>query len=264
MLSYIKNKIRTLLNKKQRHIYFEKRRLYKIPRYQKGASSLTSPPFSFVDAATFLHGYEEIFESEIYKFNSINPKAEIIDCGSNIGLSVIYFKRLFPNAHLQAFEPDPEIAKVLNENITKFALTNVEIHNKAIWINNDGIEFQMEGGFSGRIPKPGDSNNIIRVPSKRLRDLLDKKIDFLKMDIEGAEYEVVFDCKDKLSNISNIFIEYHSHSKEDQNLHQILQFLHENNFRYHIHEAYIRRTPFVSKELMSGMDLQLNIYAIKL
>jgi FkbM family methyltransferase len=264
MSSYIKNKIKTLINKEQRNIYLEKRRLYKVPRYQKGSSSLTSPAFSFVDAATFLHGYEEIFENEIYKFNCTNPTPEIIDCGSNIGLSVIYFKTLFPNAHIQAFEPDMEIVKVLHENVAKFGFTNVEINNKAVWTNNDGIEFQVEGGFSGRIPKPGDVNNIVKVPSKRLRDLLDKKIDFLKMDIEGAEYEVLFDCKDRLSYSSNIFIEYHSHSKEDQNLHEILQFLHENNFRYHVHEAYTRKTTFVSKELMSGMDLQLNIYGIKL
>jgi hypothetical protein len=69
--------------------------------------------------------------------------------------------------------------------------------------------------------------------------------------------------EDRLKNIKHLFIEYHSHYQEKQQLHHILALLQENNFRYHIHEAYVRRSPFVSKELMTGMDLQLNIYAVQ-
>jgi FkbM family methyltransferase len=260
--SSVKNRIKTLIDSQKRKAYLEKRRLYKFPRFQKGSAQLLSHDFFFVDAATFLHGFEEIFESEIYKFNSTTECPYIIDCGSNIGLSVVYFKTLFSKAKLIAFEPDKEIAATLQKNVDSFQLDKVTIHQKAIWKDNNGIEFQVEGGFSGRIPKPGDKDNIVSVPTQRLKDLLVEKIDFLKMDIEGAEHAVLMDCGDSLQLIENLFIEYHSHSKEDQNLHEILSLLHKNNFRYHIHEAYVRKSPFVSKELMTGMDLQLNIYAI--
>jgi FkbM family methyltransferase len=259
----VKEKIKTLLNSKKRKIYFEKRQLYKTPRFQPGHSNFLDSPFYFVDAATFLHGFEEIFEQEIYKFQCNHDKPNIIDCGSNIGLSVVYFKKLFPHAKIAAFEPDSNISKTLQKNIESFKLSYVEVNNKAIWVNNEGIEFQMEGGFSGRIPKPGDVENIVKVPTQRLKDLLHEKVDFLKMDIEGAEYEVLLDCASNLHNISNIFIEYHSHIKEKQCLHNILELLQNSGFRYHIHEAYSRKSPFVNKELMTGMDLQLNIYGIK-
>lgn len=259
----VKEKVKILLNSKKRNIYFEKRNLYKTPRFQKGCANFLKSPFYFVDAATFLHGYEEIFEQEIYKFNASTDEPNIIDCGSNIGLSVIYFKLLYPKAKIAAFEPDKNIAQTLKENIKSFELENIEVNEKAIWINNEGIEFQQEGGFSGRIPKPGDVLNIIKVPTKRLKDLLSSKVDFLKMDIEGAEYSVIMDCVDNLKNVENFFIEYHSHVKEEQNLHKILEILHTQGFRYHIHEAYTRKHPFVSSESMVGMDLQLNIFAKK-
>jgi FkbM family methyltransferase len=244
--------------------YFEKRRLYKTARFQEGYSNFLEFPFYFADAATFLHGYEEIFDQEIYKFNATSNAPNIIDCGSNIGLSVVYFKRLYPNARVTAFEPDKNIAQTLKKNIESFKLSNIEVNEKAIWINNNGIEFQQEGGFSGRIPKPGDTENIVKVPTKRLKDLLISKVDFLKMDIEGAEYPVILDCADSLENVENFFIEYHSHVKEEQDLHMILELLHSKGFRYHIHEAYTRKHPFVSNESMVGMDLQLNIFAKKI
>jgi FkbM family methyltransferase len=41
----------------------------------------------------------------------------IIDCGGNIGLSVLYFKYLFPNSVITVFEPSPPVFEILKENI---------------------------------------------------------------------------------------------------------------------------------------------------
>ena len=54
---------------------------------------------------------------------------------------------------------------------------------------------------------PGDVENIIKVKGKRLRDFLDRKVDFLKMDIEGSEFSVI-DSIDEI-NIPQISIEFH-------------------------------------------------------
>ena len=261
---YFKEKIKQLVNKETREKYLEKRRLFGLPRYQNGSSTLIgNAPFYFVDPATFIHGYEEIYEENIYNFKASSKNPLIIDCGSNIGLSVVYFKLAHPSAKLIAFEPDLNISKTLHKNIESFGLSNVEVHNAAIWTHNDGVEFQEEGGFSGRIPKPGDKINIVKADSFRLKDLLNQKVDFLKLDIEGAEFDVIKDCKDLLPNVEHLFIEYHSHINEVQNLHDILKIVTESGFRYHIHEAYAKKEPFVNNETMLGMDLQLNIYAKK-
>lgn len=239
----------------------ELNRLFKLGRYTSGVSELYGYPFHFADALSFIHGGEEIFLKQIYKFNSTNPEPIIIDCGSNIGLSVVYFKTLFPNAIITAFEPDKQLFKILEKNVQNF--NNIKLYNKAIWLNDGIIEFQEEGGFSGRIPKSGDINNIVKVPCTRLKDLIINKIDFLKIDIEGAEYEVIKDCADVLSFVENLFIEYHSHISEPQKLDEILNLLSKVGFRYHIQEAFTRKQPYVDKEVMLGMDLQLNIFAYR-
>src|SRR6478752_2497070 len=49
--------------------------------------------------------FREIFMRGDYYFESDNAQPTIIDCGSNIGISVLFFKRLFPQCRIIAFEP---------------------------------------------------------------------------------------------------------------------------------------------------------------
>ena len=55
----------------------------------------------------------------------------------------------------------------------------------------------------------GEDDPKTTVTCVRLKDLLDDDIDFLKIDIEGAEYAVLKDCSDDLTNVKNLFVEYH-------------------------------------------------------
>src|SRR3990172_8915223 len=191
-------------------------RIKRIPRYQRGTTDFLGRPVAFVDSATFLHGYKEIFQKEVYRFRASTQMPVIIDCGANIGLSIIFFKSLYPKATIVAYEPDPKIFAVCSENIRSFGLTNIVLCPQAVWIQDKQMDFSVEGGFSGRLAKPGDHNELISVPTCRLRNSLEDRIDFLKIDIEGAEHQVLMDCADLLHNVENIFIEYHSHFKEQQ------------------------------------------------
>src|SRR5688572_20822569 len=82
-------------------------RIRNIPRYTAFTTDLPGVPITGVDSASFVHSYSEIFKREIYRFTTVNNAPKIIDCGANIGLSVIYFKRLYPAAKIVAFEADP-------------------------------------------------------------------------------------------------------------------------------------------------------------
>jgi hypothetical protein len=93
----------------------------------------------------------------------------------------------------------------------------------------------------------------------RLRDLMDERIDFLKIDIEGAEYDVLGDCADKLENVENLFVEYHVRSSEEQHLDEILSWIRRAGFRYYINAAADNQAhPFVSKG-GEVYEMQLNI-----
>ncbi len=104
--------------------------------------------------------------------------------------------------------------------------------------------------------------------SLRLKDLIDneEKINMLKIDIEGAEIDVIKDCKESLDKVENIFIEFHSFINKPQELDVILKILSENNFRYFIKQPVDRNIPFIIKTNKNypEMDLQLNIFAYKI
>lgn len=242
----------------------EKKRLRKINRYNSGSTNLIRPEIQYVDSVSLLAGYKEIFEDNCYYFACDLKEPIIIDCGANIGLATIYFKQKHPSAQIICFEPDPDIFKVLKHNIENLHLKNIELHNKAVWIDDKVIHFRKEGGFGGRLPLNIDINqvDIIKVNAIKLSNYLDRNINLLKIDIEGAEVDVLKSIEKKLSNVLNIFIEYHSPTNEHQKLDEILIILKRNNFRYYIKEAFVAKNPFAHIDVQDGMDLQLNIYAI--
>lgn len=215
------------------------------------------------DIPSFIGQFKELFVDEIYKFDFGNDKPVIFDCGANIGISCLYFKSLYQGARIIAFEADKEISQFLSKNLHGNGIKDVEIINKAVWVNNEGVEFSVDGADGGSI---GESDNMLRVESIRLKDALEREksqIDLLKIDIEGAELEVLQDCRCSIKNVKNIFIEYHSWNKSEQKLSEILQILEENDFRYYIEGISYRATPFINKGLDQNMDLQLNIFGVK-
>lgn len=218
------------------------------------------------DIASFELCKNELFDHDMYLFHSSKPDPYIIDCGANLGLSVLYFKEMYPLARVVAFEADKNIFSYLEKNIISFNLKNVEIINKAVWDKNEILLFLEEGGAGGRIEKKMVDENLkyTEVPATSIREyIINQEVDFLKIDIEGAEYEVIKDCQDLLPNVNYIFIEYHSMLNKEQNLHKIIEIIHNAGFRYHIKEAFTSKHPFVEKKLNFGMDLQLNIFCFK-
>lgn len=235
----------------------------KMPRYTKGSVSLCGASFEYVDGHSLLEGLNEIYLDKCYQFVSSSDSPMIIDCGANIGLSVLYFKKLYPNAKIIAFEADPLIFETLSKNVNIAGLSGVEIINKAVWDSEQVLTFRSEGGLSGRVAIGKEQGNYFSIQGSRLRDYLDQKVDFLKIDIEGAEGRVINDCSDRLINVDRIFLEHHSHHAEPQNLSDVLDILRWSGFRYYIKEAYVPSAPFISCPTLDGMDLQLNIFGVR-
>lgn len=218
------------------------------------------------DIASFELCYDELFVQEMYNFVAKRPDPYIIDCGANLGMSIVYFKELYPKAKIIAFEADEHVFSFLEKNVQSFGYKNVELVNKAVWNKDDVLSFIVEGGAGGRLEEQSQNGNYIYkdVSCVSVRKyLMDEKVDFFKIDIEGAEYEVLKDCEDLLPNVENLFIEYHSMPEKRQNLHDILKIVQDAGFNYHIKEAYTAKYPFIERKLNFGMDLQLNIFCYK-
>ena len=217
------------------------------------------------DIASFNLCNKELFQLEMYKFKASRPNPCIIDCGANLGMSIIYFKQLYPNASIIAFEADEHIFSFLEKNVESFGYNDVELINKAVWNCDDTLSFIVEGGAGGRIEEETSKGKYKKVVCTSLKKYLTgRKVDFLKIDIEGAEFEVIKDCENELKNIDYLFIEYHSMPDRKQNLHKILRIVQNSGFSYHIKEAYTAKYPFMERNLNFGMDLQLNIFCYKI
>lgn len=243
----------------------ELKKIGNMPRYTKGSTNILGEQICFVDSASFLFMYEEIFVKQIYKFLSDNLAPYIIDCGANIGLSVIYFKQLYPNARITAFEPDPNIFQVLARNIEVLNLKDIELVPKGVASDEGMHTFYIEGADGGRIISKvnGEQNATRQITTTSLKRYLNQPVDFLKIDIEGQETEVLVDCKDLLKHVRNIFVEYHSFIGQKQTLGLLLNVLTDAGFRFHLDVPGLHsQQPFVSVASENGMDLQLNVYGL--
>lgn len=229
----------------------------------KKESYLFNQKVKITDSFWYLHSLNELFVEEVYKFNCEKKNPRIIDCGSNLGFSIIYFKRLFPQAIITGFEPDNDICEMAKHNLLQFDIKDVDLQQKAVWINNDPLIFAKLGSLSGHFVDE-EADNTIKIETVRLKDYLQEKVDFLKIDIEGPEFDIIKDCKDDLKNVENIFVEYHSFAENPQMIGELLVYLKEAGFKLYIKEAWENmKNPYIEKK-GPYFDLQLNIFGYRL
>lgn len=242
----------------------EYRYLLNKKRYKEQTVKLLGKDFLIADGASFYYSYHEIFTENIYKFKASSATPFILDCGSNYGTSIVYFKHLYPNAKIIGFEPDPQIHRILSTNIANRGLTEVEVLNYGLWKEETTLTFASEGADGGRISSQEGDSDSIHIKTKVLSAFLkNEKVDLLKIDIEGAEVDVLIEAKPYLQNVDHIFIEFHSFEGQPQRLNELLDVLETSGFRYYMQTQFGSKTPFVEVKLQLGMDLQLNIFAIK-
>lgn len=208
--------------------------------------------------------YREIFLKGGYYFKSDVNDPVIIDCGANIGFAVIFFKWIYPNSTIYAFEPDKKAFNLLKNNILTNNLDKIHIFNLALWEKKQKLPFYVNNQKPESLSMSFEKNNLnqdrIVVSSSPLSKYILRKIDFLKMDIEGAESKVINELikSKKINKVKQMVIEYHH--KRNQNKSSLSTFLNnleKANFEYQLDSRHI--------SLCSRGDFQdIAIYAYKL
>lgn len=211
-----------------------------------------------------LYALKEIFVEDIYHLQ-LPPKPYIIDCGANIGLSVIYLKQRFPDAEILAFEPDRINFELLQKNTQSFNLQQILLKNEAVWTDETELKFTSDGTMSSKI-EAASTKNSVTVKATRLKNYLNRKVDFLKIDIEGAEYQVVKDIQHQLMHVNNLFLEYHGSFQQNNELIEILDIVQKAGFAFYIKEAAnLYNKPFTDVyTLTRNYNVQLNIFCFRL
>jgi FkbM family methyltransferase len=159
-------------------------------------------------------------KAEYYVPPALRPKI-ILDIGSNIGASIIYFHRRFPDANIFGFEPHPDTFRILQENVAD--LRGVTIFNfglgatrHRISVRADNVnfgDFNIRGHFKDR----GHPAAPIECEVRRLDDVLREigidRVDLIKIDCEGAEADVFSALPDEILNECQWIVgEFHDHT----------------------------------------------------
>ncbi len=155
----------------------------------------------------------------------------IIDLGSNIGLSTIYFKEIFPYSRIISVEPDNGNYSVLKLNTLHHS--NIELLNTAIWSSAIPLikkpTFRDGRNWSTSYKESNKTNSIDQVEASTIQGIISNHgidhVSFLKIDIEGAE-NIIFSNKknvDFLNIVDVIAIEIHDEVSDRNNIHQILR-----------------------------------------
>ena len=145
------------------------------------------------------------------------PKhAVIVDLGSNIGCTIIDYSLRYPDARVWGVEMDRNNFHICKENIAPFK--NATVSNNAIWFENGIVRYNTNTNNDAYsavgVHDAQAGNGFIEVESIRIASFLARnnicKVDFMKIDIEGAEHEI-FDNDDMswLNSVSALHIEIH-------------------------------------------------------
>lgn len=199
--------------------------------------------FDFTDYYNFWFLFHEIFVNQDYHFTAEHDRPYIVDCGSNMGSSILYFKKIYPRAVIVGFEPFDHAFQVLRRNVDANDLQDVTIHKLALSDRKGLRRLFYDSSNPGSSVRSlcqeyaADAASIT-VETTTLSGHIDRTVDFLKMDIEGSEISVMQDLQEaqKLPLIQKAAIEYHHHVATDADgLSRLLYILEQNHFGYHVH-----------------------------
>jgi FkbM family methyltransferase len=165
------------------------------------------------DIAVFKH----VFIREEYKFKTeLKPKF-IIDAGANIGLSSIYFSNQFPEARILSIEAEKENFTILVKNTEGYP--GIIPLNAGLWDKTVTLEVVNPGyeatGFMVKETSESNPNGFKAISvNEIISEYQLSEIDLIKLDIEGAEKELLTNNTEWISCTGAIIIELHDRKKE--------------------------------------------------
>ena len=195
-------------------------------------SKISKYTVSYFNEEEFHSLKREIFTKDSYYFESDNPEPLIIDIGAYIGISVLYFKHIYPNSRIVAFEPNPTAVEKLKENIFQNSIEGVEIHNSAIldtegykniYIDDTGMDRYSVASFDKDAWNREVVSSKLRVKTEKLDKDVQEGVDLIKIDAEGSEQRILKSIRGSFNNIKNIILEYHP--TDNQSIDTVLSLL---------------------------------------
>lgn len=149
----------------------------------------------------------------------------IVDAGANIGSATLWFRERFPDAQVIALEPNPQAFERLRRNFADDP--NVQLVNAALADSDRKASFAMQATttLQGRLQSGGAGAGVVEVDALTIDTVADRfaqnaRIDLLKLNIEGAEWEVL---DGSMANVGTVTMEIHEPVPGDRDPDAVLQ-----------------------------------------
>jgi FkbM family methyltransferase len=180
--------------------------------------------------------YKSMVAHEDDIVGNFTPKAGdvVVDAGAAFGFYTILASRLVgPSGKIISIEPQPEIFEMLKRNIKLNDIQNAVSINRALYSKEAVVKLFDNYSLVPERAQQANVHSYAQVKADTLDNLLGlqdlKKVDWIKIDVEGAELEVLKGSERTLANNDDLTLVIEIHGSEM--LGQITEFLKEHNFR---------------------------------
>ena len=174
---------------------------------------------------------------EVSGFN-INNEDIVIDIGAHIGLFSLFVSQYCKNGKIFSYEPIEKNFRILKENIELNKIKNVIYFNSAVSNQSNKLKIFIDSDDSAHSIFESD-RDFIEVNSTTVKSIFDenkiKKCNLLKLDCEGAEYQIIESIpKEYFLKIDKMIIEYHIANENPELYKKLIQNLKDNSFKIKI------------------------------
>ncbi len=190
------------------------------------------------------HEFKEIFMEDAYLTgleNELQENPIIVDIGANAGFFTIFAASVFKGARVLAYEPIPSNFAQLKRNKDVNPDADITVFNEAVSGSTGFITlaYDPEDSFTTSasiIERNDGQDGRIEVPSIDITGLFEKmgieKCDLIKIDCEGAEYEILYSCPDDtLNKIDQAAIEVHRGTEKGQDMESLKAYMESKGFK---------------------------------
>ena len=235
------NRFRSLRDRRRRArqfgIPYTRDRNWKTPQYLKVGKELIK--LALPDDAGTAIAFKDIFVSDVYGLEALSPPPKtIIDIGAHAGIFSLAARLHFPNAIIHAYEPNPILWPHLDRHGETGQFTSF---HEAVGLDQGKaiLEFHGDTVFTRCVPSQSGEIEVTAISEAISRIANNGIVDLLKLDCEGAEWEILKDVN-AMGRVANLTMEYHLIGRESlehllrilRNLQFQIDFVHSDGERH--------------------------------
>jgi FkbM family methyltransferase len=153
-----------------------------------------------------LHDFLSIFLDDDYKIHNHKGGVDtVIDIGANLGFFSLAARHAFPKATIHSYEPNKALEKYLKPHAEQALF---KVHYEAVGLEDDRVKLDFRGETKQTRSQQAASGEIMQVAFRKVIERIGNRVDFLKIDCEGNEWEILED-RETWKKVRFLAMEYH-------------------------------------------------------